>query len=160
MDIFPTIAEIVGLPDEAKLEPQDGTSLKPLFEKEIAKRANPIGFSFLGQSALIDNDYKIDQGGGKRRKAAQGAVELFNIADDPSESKDLSKTNAEVAETMKKQLDQWLRSVQASVDGADYPEKKVNPGHPTPKFWTEVEAYRPYFPSWKERPEYRSRLKK
>jgi hypothetical protein len=27
-------------------------------------------------------------------------------------------------------------------------------------FWTEVDAYKPYFKDWKKRPEYESRLKK
>ena len=161
MDIFPTIAEIVGLPAESRLLPQDGTSLKPLFEKEIGKRESPIGFSFLGRSALVDNDYKIVRSGGKKGKGKRGLdTQLYNLTSDPSESKDLSAAKPALAKAMGKRLDQWLGSVQASVRGADYPEGEVNPGHPKPTFWTEIEAYRPYFGDWKDRPEYRSRLKK
>jgi hypothetical protein len=35
----------------------------------------------------------------------------------------------------------------------------VNSQQPPRIFWTEVEAYRPFFKEWKKRPEYESRLK-
>ena len=50
-------------------------------------------------------------------------------------------------------------SIEASVQGKDYPEGKVGP-QPPRIFWTEVKAYRPYFKEWKNRPEYKARLKK
>ena len=50
-------------------------------------------------------------------------------------------------------------SITASVNGQDYPEKKVNE-QPPRIFWWERESYIPYFPEWIKRPEYSSRLKR
>jgi len=155
MDIFPTIAEIVGLPEGALLQPQDGMSLRALFEKELGRRPKPIPFSHGGRSALIDNDYKLLRP--SRRDA--GNFELYNLAADPSESKDLSGENPQVAKQLQAQMEAWLRSLDASAAGRDYPEGKVDPAHPAPRVWMQVDAYRAYFPEWRRRPEYRSRLK-
>ena len=48
--------------------------------------------------------------------------------------------------------------VEASYQGKDYPEGHVNPAEPEPRFWTDVDDYRPYFDQWKTRWEYASRL--
>ena len=55
-------------------------------------------------------------------------------------------------------LVRWNEGVDRSVAGGDYPEGKVLP-QPPRIFWTEVEAYRPFFTEWKKRPEYQGRLK-
>ena len=61
---------------------------------------------------------------------------------------------------MRQQLMNWSRSVDASVLGKDYPEQTVDAGEPEPRFWTEVEEYKPYFEKWRKRWEYSSRLNK
>ena len=161
MDIFPTIADIVGLGDETRLQPQDGISLLPLFEREIGKRSKPIPFRHNGRIAVIDNEWKlIRQKARKRKGEGQDVFELYHLTRDPAETKDLSETEEAVFAKMRQDLIALDRSIDASVQGADYPGGTVNPGHPEPRFWTEVEAYRPYFDAWKKRPEYQSRLKK
>ena len=45
IDIFSTIRDIVGLPDSVATMPQDGTSLRALFSKEIGTREKPLVFS-------------------------------------------------------------------------------------------------------------------
>ena len=90
----------------------------------------------------------------------QGDFELYNLAEDPSESHDLAAEMPEVVNTMREPLLRWNASVEASVQGKDYPEGRVDPNEPTPRFWMEVEAYRPYFDDWRKRWEYRSRLSK
>ena len=65
MDIFPTIAELVGLPEASMLQPQDGVSLVPLFKREIGPRTKPIPFAYFNQHqfgngwAIIDNNFKL-----------------------------------------------------------------------------------------------------
>ena len=65
MDLFPTIAELVGLPESSMLQPQDGTSLVPLFKRELGPRQKPIPFAYFNQHqfgngwAIIDNQYKL-----------------------------------------------------------------------------------------------------
>lgn len=44
MDLFPTVADIVGLSDNTMIQPLDGLSLKPLFATELDQRNAPIGF--------------------------------------------------------------------------------------------------------------------
>ena len=53
----------------------------------------------------------------------------------------------------------WNETVEASVAGADYEGGKLDPNQPPRIFWTELEAYRPYFEDWAKRPEYQGRLK-
>lgn len=157
MDIFPTIAEIVGLPADAMLQPQDGTSLLRIFAKEPLQREKPIGFYTFGESAWIDGDYKLLHVG---KKGKQQHYELYQLNADPSESDNLLDAKPEVAERMKEQLAAWLESVEASVAGQDYPENQVDPSHPEPRFWTEAPEYKPFFDAWRSRPEYESRLRR
>lgn len=155
MDIFPTVADLLGLPKSTMLQPADGLSLRPLFTKEIAERHEPIPFHCLGNSAIIDNDFKLLRTGKRKPK-----LELYNLADDPQETRNLLVKKPDVASRMQKLLDAWDASREASIAGQDYPEGRVTPGNPTPRFWMEVDQYRPYFDAWRQRPEYASRLKK
>ena len=69
-----------------------------------------------GPRAVLDGQYKlvVDEGG-------EGVVELFNLAQDPYESQDLSADHPERVETMLKQLNRWQNSVLYSLTGGDYP---------------------------------------
>lgn len=156
MDIFSTLAEIVGLPDSSML-PQDGLSLRKLFDHEIGKREKPIPFDCLGNKALIDNDWKLIHLGGKKQQKQK--YELYNLAVDPKEENNLFGTPSKERDQMLHLMAVSDRSIQQSIEGQDYPEKKVTAGNPEPRFWTNVEAYKPYFDQWKDRPEYESRLK-
>ena len=154
-DIFPTIAEIAGLPDSSMQQPQDGQSLLQLMNKEIGPRKKPLIFRSRARMAIIDNDWKIiSQPRGDRRK-----IELFNLAEDPSESNDLFEPHHDQVTRLRKTLVDARTSIDRSVQGKDYPEGKVLP-QPPRIFWTEVPAYKKYFKAWKDRPEYREQTKK
>lgn len=157
MDIVPTIAEIVGLPSDNFIQPQDGISLVPLFEQDPPRRSKVIPFSCLGNLAVIDNDMKLIHLG---KKSPTTAFELYDLANDPQERVNLINTQAATAERMLAAFEAWQSSLQASVQGLDYPEKRVLPENPQPRFWMEVPEYRPFFSKWRERPEYRARLRK
>ena len=152
LDILPTLLDVVDI-DFPDPRPLDGLSLKPLFTRDLKERAKPIPFRHLTRTAWIDNDFKI-----LTNKRRGGAYELYDLRNDPSESTNLAEQHPELFERMKRQLMEWNRSVDASVEGRDYPEGQVNPGEPAPRFWTEVDAYKPYFAEWRDRWEYRSRL--
>ncbi|MDA1045928.1 MAG: sulfatase-like hydrolase/transferase [Verrucomicrobia bacterium] len=155
VDIFPTIAGIVGLPESSMLQPQDGLSLVPLLEKEIGPRKKPLIFRSRARIAIIDNDWKLlSMPKGKTRR-----LELYNLVEDTAESSDLFGEKPEVTRSLRQKLAQARSSIDASVAGKDYPSNKVNP-QPPRIFWTEVDAYKPYFKDWKNRPEYESRLKR
>ena len=158
MDIFPTIAEIINLPDAVMLQPQDGMNLVPLFSKELGRRPQPIPFSCMGNAAMLDNNYKILYVSPKRGSKAK-QFELFDLDKDPKETTNLMTTQPVLAKQMQGSIEAWMKSKQASYDGKDYPEGRVMPGDPEPRYWTKVKEYEPYFDKWRHRPEYKSRLK-
>lgn len=159
MDIFPTIAAVVGLPDSALLRPSDGISLKPLFAQEVGERATPLAFRYLGGSALIDNRYKLVSR--LLAKGKFGQLELYDLEADPRETRDLASTQPAVMRRMSEMLARWNASVEASVAGRDYPEGRVNPADlRKPRGWTAMPEYEPHLPAMLRRPEYRRTAEK
>ena len=157
MDIFPTIAEIVGLPESAMLSPRDGISLENLLTNDLGKRENPIPFHCFGNTAWLDYPYKLLHTG--RAKKAK-AFELYHLEDDPTESDNLYGKRPEEAKRLRAAMTRWLASMRQSAGGRDYPEGKLLPGDPAPRSWMGADAYRPYFRAWRKRPEYRERLRR
>ncbi|TWT78791.1 Choline-sulfatase [Planctomycetes bacterium CA13] len=153
MDIFPTIVEILELPDASMLEPIDGISLVPLLSQDSAKREKPLPFRFGDQGALLDNHFKL-----VTLDRRTDNFQLFDLKRDPTESKNIAAANPEVFAKMKSTFRQWSDSVDASIAGKDYPEGHLNPGEPESHLWTEDDRYQPFFEQWKKRPEYAKRL--
>jgi arylsulfatase A-like enzyme len=153
MDIFPTVAEIVGLPERCMTKPVDGISLRPLFTQEIAQRHAPMGFRYRSKLALIDDRYKLLTEG-----INTGKFQLYDLIADPKESRDLSDEQPEVFSRMKQQLLDWNASVDDSFAGKNYPEGKVSSPDSEPVNWFEVPQYQPFLAQWKQRWEYRSYL--
>ena len=154
LDIFPTLAEIAGLPADSMLSPQDGMSLAALLDRELERREKPLAFRHSGRAAMIDHDFKIHSA-----NLARGTFALYHLAEDPAESRDVSARFPEVARRLREALVEWNAGVRASVEGADYPEGSVQ-DQPPRIFWTDSADYRPYFEAWQSRPEYAGRLKK
>lgn len=154
MDIFPTVADILGLPRSSFVEPVDGKSLKPLLTRELGSRNRPIPFRYQGKGALVDNRYKLVS-----QSLAAGQFALFDLETDPKESRDISAAQPAVAERMRRQLLAWNATVDASVAGKDYPEGKVAPADPKPVFWFETARYEPYLLEWRKRWEYEAATK-
>ena len=155
VDFFPTLAEVCGLPKSSMVRPQDGLSLKPLFEKEIGARSKMLPFQSRGRVAVIDNDYKILSLPGRNGTR----YELYNLAKDHAEEKNLYAAEPKIAARLRKELEAARKSIAKSVAGQDYPEGKVGP-QPPRIFWNTVDAYKPYFPEWIKRPEYSNWLKR
>jgi arylsulfatase A-like enzyme len=153
VDIFPTLADVVGLPDSAMLQPADGVSVRGLFTKELGRRKRPLGFRHTNRGALVDHDYKLVV-----PKIGSERFELYNLAHDQNETSNLFTKEAKVARRMVKWFKEWNESVNRSVAGQDYPAGKVTPAEREPIFWMELPAYEPYFEAWKKRPEYAGRL--
>ncbi len=151
MDLFPTVADILGLPASVLIQPVDGLSLRPLFTQEIAARPQPIPFRFQKKTALVDNRYKL-----LSEAPASGAFQLYDLAADPNETRDVSAEQPEIAARMKAALLAWNASVDASFAGKDYPEGKVSPPDPESIAWTEHPDYQPYLAEWQKRPEYKA----
>tara|TARA_R110002049_G_scaffold72490_6_gene187462 strand:- start:181098 stop:182570 length:1473 start_codon:yes stop_codon:yes gene_type:complete len=153
LDILPTVLEILNIDYPIADRPLDGISLVPVIEGTATERQKPIPFRYMNALAIVDNDYKL-----LRSKSSRGEFELYHLSNDPTESTDLSKEKPGIARRLKKQLLAWNDSVEASIQGKDYPEGRVDPSEPESKFWMEVKEYEPYFDEWKNRWEYASRL--
>lgn len=149
-DLFPTVADILGLPADALTQPVDGVSLKPLLTAELPRREKPLPFRFQGRLALVDNRYKL-----LSNAPQKGEFQLYDLEADPAESRDISAEQPEIAAKMTRELLDWNKSVDASFAGKDYPEGTVSPPDPKPIQWTEHPSYAPYLAEWQKRVEYR-----
>ncbi len=158
LDIFPTVAEIVGLPSARWVTPQDGLSLRQVFSQEPSQRDKPIPFNYMGQTAMVDNNWKIVRLNPKDASDSSPEFEIYDLSRDPTESHNVVKEVPEVAGSLQRQLLEWEHSLERSVAGQDYPEKQVDPNEPVPRFWVDVDEYQPYLNSWKNRPEYQSTI--
>jgi hypothetical protein len=103
--------------------------------------------------ALVDDRYKL-----LTTNLAGGQFQLFDIAADPRESRELSAEQPAVAARMKEQLLAWNTSMDASFAGQDYPERKVSPPDPESVNWFDTPQYQPYLAEWKTRWEYQPYL--
>jgi arylsulfatase A-like enzyme len=154
VDIFPTLAELLGLPEESMGSLMDGVSLVPLFDKELGLRAKPLPFHSGDITVLIDNDDKIIF----NRK--RGKCELYNLRDDPAETTNVFEQNPEVAARLRAQVIALAESVAKSDGGEDYPEGRITDKGPERMFWAESPAYELYLDELFKRPEYQGQIKK
>jgi arylsulfatase A-like enzyme len=152
MDIFPTIADILNLPDTDLLKPIDGITLKPIFKNDLSNRDKRIPFRYKDQGALIDNNFKLVVTSIDKEK-----FELYDLEKDFSESIDLSSENPLIFNQMKIDYLKWSESIDSSQVGMDYPEGKVL-NNPERHFWMNDDRYKPYLKEWINRPEYRDRI--
>ena len=115
-DIFPTLIEVAGLDPNSINAVHDGISIAPVFRAEPERRLRPIGFR-AGGLAWLDNNYKLVRNYDAEEDAP---FELYNLAEDPSEQRDLSAERPEIAKRMAAELAAWNASVDRSMAGADY----------------------------------------
>ena len=152
MDIFPTIADILDLPETDLLKPVDGISLKPIFKNDIRNRDKKIPFRYKDQGALVDNNFKLVATSIQKKE-----FELYDLENDSGETTDLAAQNPMIFNQMKKDFLKWGKSIDSSLDGIDYPEGKVLK-NPERHFWMNDDRYEPYLEEWLNRPEYRDRI--
>ena len=98
---------------------QAGGDLEPHESSVNAARLPEPAFNtdhFPGHAAWLRGDFKLHRIEGK-----QGVTwELYNLADDPNETTDLAKQQAQRVEGMSAELNVWLTSVVDSLNGDDY----------------------------------------
>lgn len=154
MDLFPTIADVIGLPEGVMTKPVDGVSLRPLFAGGKEERGAPIGFRYQKQRAIIDDRYKL-----LTKDFREGTFELYDLLEDPNETSDLAVTEPGILTHMKEQLLAWDASMEESFAGKDYPEGRVSPADPEPVSWYETPQYSPLLEKWRDRGEFQRYLK-
>jgi arylsulfatase A-like enzyme len=155
VDLFPTIADIVGLPASSMVQPVDGVSLKPLFAAEGELRTKPLGFRYGQKTAFMQGRYKLVA----EKRGQEESFQLYDLVTDPGEKKDLRGTKPEVFAEIKAAWSAWNDSVDASFAGRDYAEGKVSPADPASQSWFTSSVYADYVPQWKDYWAYQSYLK-
>ncbi len=99
---------------------QNGNDLPPHPSSVAAAKLPDPPFSvanFPGHSAYIDGDWKLHRIESKNGKIAW---ELYQLANDRAETKDLVTTEPDVVDRLRPKLESWLRSVTNSLNGEDY----------------------------------------
>jgi arylsulfatase A-like enzyme len=113
-DYFPTVLDVLGFKMQGQPEPIDGVSLMPLIEGRMTERPVPIAFESGNQVSLTDNRYKIiSTDGGK-------TYMLFDLVENPGETKDLAAEKPEIVAGMRATLEAWRASCRDSQAGKDY----------------------------------------
>ncbi|MCB1094617.1 MAG: sulfatase [Verrucomicrobiae bacterium] len=101
VDIFPTLAELAGLPAPAGPQPIDGKSLVPVL-KDPAARVRDHAFhaypkAKLGRAIRTERYRLVDWQGGD----GQSEYELYDYEQDPAESRNLADVQPEVVDRLK-----------------------------------------------------------
>lgn len=146
MDIMPTIVDLLELPEDSLLAVHDGESIAALFVGKTPRRTHSIPFRFQKNAALIDGDYKLLST--NHRKGDEWR--LYDLQNDPGETKDLSADLPERFVRMKTEAEVMLRSVDASAAGKDYPEGRVIQA-PRSAFWRDMAEYKPHLQTFSSR---------
>ncbi|WP_442510643.1 sulfatase family protein [Novipirellula sp. SH528] len=112
-DYLPTVLDALQMeyPDS---RPIDGISLLNVIGNPKSERSQPIGFQSGKQLAWHQGRHKlISSDNGK-------TWELYDLAQDPSESHDLADRNAERVSSMKQAFTNWQASCKSSDNEQDY----------------------------------------
>lgn len=116
MDIHATILEAANLKTDPSNTP-DGISLLPMFNGESRLDRKSIYFHYPNYafhkknrmgSAIRSGDYKLIN------FYDDDSAELYNLEDDISESRDLSKEMPEKTQKLRRELETWLKQTNAS----------------------------------------------
>ena len=116
VDFYPTILDLAKLP----LKPEqhvDGVSIKPLLEGDFKFDRGPLYFHYphyggkgdTPAGAVRIKDYKLIE------FYEDNHIELYNLKDDISESKDLSKKYPQIAADMLQSLQEWQNKCGAKM---------------------------------------------
>ena len=138
LDIYPTMLAATGAVAQHQIQPLDGLSLLPVFDRQTESRAKAIPFwshssKQPGHAALLDWPYKLHTNpvAGRDKKDTKSretlpVVQLYDVSKDPKEATDLAAQEPERVAKMTAALETWKASVEKSLSGADYaatPEK-------------------------------------
>lgn len=132
LDIYPTVLQATGAVAQNQIQPLDGLSLLPVFDRKSESRTKAIPFwnhaaKQLGHATLLDWPYKLHTNpvAGRGRNASNAseplpAVLLYDVSKDPKETTDIAVEESERVTKMTAALDAWKASVENSLSGADY----------------------------------------
>ena len=97
IDLLPTLAEFAGIEYEPKKE-LDGISMAPLLQGASVRMQDRMIFSaWNGKTTVRTNRYRL-----------QGSGALYEVASDPMERTDISKSSPQALKTLTAALGQWI----------------------------------------------------
>lgn len=122
-DLFFTLLDVAGIPNASKYA-TDGVSLSALLADPSTKlERDSLSFHYPHYYRTTTPVTAIRKGDWKLLEYYEdGRLELYNLARDLSETKDLSKTRPEIAQRIRAELHAWKSDVDAS-------EPELNPNH-------------------------------
>ena len=119
-DLYPTIVDLLKIKVPNQVQPLDGISLVPLIDGQMKQRPSPIGFWHFGPTSLEDGPAVWNDNQYKLHRRDPGKYELYDLTTDLSEKHDIAAAHPEIVARMKRELEQWLKSVMRSNQGEDY----------------------------------------
>lgn len=128
IDLYPTIMDVCGVP-KPKEQKLDGVSLVPLLKDGKAPKRDALYWHYPHYSnqggkpggVIREGDWKLIE------FYENGRLELYNLAKDIRESRNLAEDESKTAMRLQRKLDQWRRDVGAQM-------MEENPDfHPNPQ---------------------------
>lgn len=116
IDLLPTMLELAGLPAPTD-RPLDGVSLARVLTDDAPLPARRLFWSYNTQRAVREGDWKllltVRAAGEERTRRGESIPDLalFNLADDPAESRNLASEQPQHVERLRQSLLKWERSV-------------------------------------------------
>jgi arylsulfatase A-like enzyme len=116
MDFFPTMLELAGL-DAMPKSHRDGVSLVPLLTQKGSLKDRALfwhyphyhGSTWTPGASVRDGDWKLIE------FYHYGNAELYNLAEDPGEMKDLSKSRPDKRDELLAKLHTWQKAMNAKM---------------------------------------------
>lgn len=114
-DVLPSMVNLLaGRGVDAGVTPIDGTDALSLLRAGKTHRPDVIPYEFVEQLSLIDNEWKLysdDLG---------ETYQLYNVIEDPTETRDYALEQPLRVRAMRLHLDAWRQSTRRSLAGEDY----------------------------------------
>ena len=110
IDVMPTLAEVCGgkVPRDRKI---DGRSLMPIVRGDSGGWADRTMF-FQWHRGNVPEMHRAACARNQRWKLVEGR-ELYDLENDPAESKNVAAANPEIAARLRKEYEEWFRDVSA-----------------------------------------------
>lgn len=121
-DITPTILSFAGIdqPTLAPAGPMTGRTLLPIIQKktnQVYGSEEPIGMEAAGQCALFKGNMKLVKNG---KPYGDNVWRLYDLVNDPGETKDLAKSSTPLFEEMKNYYKDYTAQYGVLEMGVDY----------------------------------------
>ena len=123
VDLFPTLAELAGLPAPKVPQPLDGVSLVPVLKNPQARVRDHAYHAYPKQKlgrAIRTERYRLVEWKPYKNPSAPAEYELYDYQTDPLETRNLAREQPKVVESLKQTL-------------ANYPEPLPRNVKPTKK---------------------------